>query len=123
VDGQTSKLVRLVLLLYAAGDVQRLLEIWHPDLEIVGRNGSVTRGDEEIERLTRYVLEDRRIELDPETVRISGPDALIDGFMIRGGRPEPATWLWSFRDGRLWRSVMFERDALPVRPLAHATLA
>ena len=112
--GGTADLVRLVILLYAAGDVDRIREAWHPDIEVTTYldRERVLHGRDEVAGYVRGLLAGDRVDLDPESVRIAGTDALVDGQIVfEDGRASlPVTWLWSFRDGLLWRSVTFERS-------------
>jgi hypothetical protein len=115
VQRDTGNLVRLVMLLYGGGDVDRLAELWHEEIEATTylRPGHVARGREELREYCRGLVGGDRVYMAPESVRVAGESALIDGRVLfdDGRPPEPVTWMFTFRDGLLWRSVTFGRRA------------
>lgn len=114
---RTAKLVRLITLLYAGGDIDKLKAGWHPDIEATTylTPGHVARGHEELGEYCRRLIEEHRVHIAPEGVRIAGDSALVDGFIVfDNDRPAvPVTWMWTFVDGLLWRSITFERHVTP----------
>jgi hypothetical protein len=112
-------LVRLVMLLYASGDAGKLAEIWHDDIEATTfMTPGHVRGKAALTEYCRALIEDHRVHLAPESVRIAGHSALIDGSILFSDErpPVPVTWMWTFEDGLLWRSLTFERNVAPERP-------
>lgn len=105
---RTAQLARTVVMLFSTGNIEALRNLWHPEISVASWDGTIARGIGEVDQVMRR-LEEARIEMEPESMQVSGDDALVRGLMVLGleQRRVAATWLWTFRDGLLWRSNTF----------------
>jgi ketosteroid isomerase-like protein len=97
--------------LYARGETERLLEMVHPDVEIVLKSAAeVLRGRDAVaafleETASRFheTHPDVFRPLDDERIVVEGRMRWMDEERIL--RDDPVTWAIEFRDGLLYRST------------------
>jgi ketosteroid isomerase-like protein len=98
--------------LYARGEIDRLLEVVHPDVEIILKStvGEVLRGRDAVaafleETAARFheTHPDVFRPLDDERIVVEGRMRWMDEERIL--RDDPVIWALEFRDGLLFRST------------------
>jgi uncharacterized protein (TIGR02246 family) len=95
---------------FERGDAERVASFWTADGELIGDNGSVSRGRDAIEKAYRELFgpkEKRRAEIQSESLRFPSKDTAIEEghFKVRVGNAEPTTSRYSVlyaREGGKW---------------------
>jgi hypothetical protein len=109
----SERLARRYFELFRHGETERLIELLHPEVEILlktSRTGEVLRGREAVGTFLNEVagrfyesLPEVFRPLDDERVVVEGRMRWMDEERIL--RDDPMIWALEFRDGLLWRST------------------
>ena len=94
---------------FASSDVAALRDVWHPEISVASMSGAVVRGVDAVAALVQQ-LHDEGVSMEPQAIQVDGHDAIVSGEIVMAGRRTPATWVWTFRDGLLWRSTTMVRE-------------
>jgi SnoaL-like domain len=112
--------VRRFIALMNDGDHERVLELCHPEVEVVLRDGRVLRGVEELQTYLRGVVDERPLyEVTLAEVRALDERRLIVDSRMRWMdeervlRDDPVVWALELEEGLLRRST-------PVRTVPEA---
>jgi ketosteroid isomerase-like protein len=125
---ESERLARRYFSLFRRGETARVLDLVHPDVEIVlkaVRPGEVLRGREQVAEFVDEIS-GRFYESHPDVFRPLDDDRIVVEGRTRWMdeervlRDDPMIWALEFRDGMLYRSVhaqsVVEAEALLVGP-------
>lgn len=107
-------LARRYFVLFGRGEIDEVLELMHPEIEIVlktTRPGEVLRGLESVVRFVQEEVSERVYETVAEVYRPLDADRIVVEGRIRWTdedrilRDDPVIWALEFRDGLLYRST------------------
>lgn len=125
---ESERLARRYFSLFRRGETARVLDLVHPDVEIVLKSirpGEVLRGREQVAEFVDDIS-GRFYESHPDVFRPLDDDRIVvEGRMRwmdeeRVLRDDPMIWALEFRDGMLYRSVqaqsVVEAEALLAGP-------
>lgn len=110
----SERLARRYFSLFAQGHTREMLELLHPDVELVlksVRPGDVIRGRESVSRFVQEEVSARVYETVAEIYRPLDEDRIVVEGRIRWSdeervlRDDPMIWALEFRDGLLYRSA------------------
>ena len=128
VTRESERLARRCFALVARGETDEVLELMHPQVEIVLRSmrpGEVLRGRDAVAGFMKWI-DESFFETHPDVFRpIDGERIVVEGRMRwmdeeRVLRDDPMIWALEFRDGLLFRSTpahsVLEAEALLAAP-------
>lgn len=99
------KTTQAIAMLFAAGDVESLRRLWHPEIQVVTRTGREAAGRTRTAEVVAG-LHQQHVCMNVRTVRTAADESVIEGWVVTAAGEEiPACWELVFRDGLLWRST------------------
>ncbi|MGH3134499.1 MAG: nuclear transport factor 2 family protein [Gaiellaceae bacterium] len=110
---ESERLARRYFALFTQGEVDKMLDLIHPEIEMVlktTRPGDVLRGKDDVAAFVQEIA-GKFYESVPEVFRpIDDTRIVIEGRMrwmddARVLRDDPMIWALEFRDGLVWRST------------------